>query len=120
MKTGNKTGRPAKAAGRKKGYCVSLKMDTQQYYTLKAKAREAGISISECIRQSVMEGAIKQRLNPETLDLIRKLCGMANNLNQVARKANAGGYEIARKENLQLASQIRQLVNSFRHDGQDC
>lgn len=117
MKTGNKTGRPVKAAGRKKGYCVSLKMDTQQYYTLKAKAREAGISISECIRQSVMEGTIKQRLNPETLDLIRKLCGMANNLNQVARKANAGGYEIARKENLQLASQIRQLVNSFRHDG---
>lgn len=117
MKTGNKTGRPAKAAGRKKGYCVSLKMDTQEYYTLKAKAREAGISISECIRQSVMEGIIKQRLDPEMLGLIRKLCGMANNLNQVARAANSLGYESARNENLQLASQIRQLVNRVRYDG---
>lgn len=117
MKTGNKTGRPVKVAGQKKGYCVSVKMDTQEYYTLKAKAREAGISISECIRQSVMEGAIKQRLNSETLDLIRKLCGMANNLNQVARKANVQGYESARQENLQQASQIRKLVNHIRHDG---
>jgi len=117
MKTGNKPGRPVKVAGKKKGYCISVKMDTREYYTLKAKAREAGISISECIRQSVMESSVKQRLSPEILDLIRKLCGMANNLNQLARKANALGYESARQENLQLACQIRQLVNHIRHDG---
>ncbi len=117
MKKGNKTGRPVKAAGRKKGYCISLKMDTQQYYTLKAKAREAGISISECIRQSVMEGAVRQRISPETLDLVRKLCGMANNLNQVARKANAQGYESVSQENLRLTVQIRLLVNHIRYDG---
>lgn len=117
METENKTGRPAKVAGQKKTYCISVKMDTQGYYTLKAKAREAGISISECIRQSVLESSIKQRLNPETLDLIRKLCGMANNLNQVARKANTQGYESAGHENLQLAGQIRKLVTHIRHDG---
>lgn len=117
MKTGNKGGRPAKVAGQKKGYFIGVKMDTQEYYTLKAKAREAGISISECVRQSVMASVIKQRMNPETLDLVRKLCGMANNLNQVARKANAQGYENALQENLQLAVQIRKLVNHIRYDG---
>lgn len=117
MKTENKGGRPLKLAGQKKGYFVGIKMDTQEYYTLKAKAREAGISISECVRQSVLGSAIKQRLTPETHDLIRKLCGMANNLNQIARKANAQGYQNAQNENLQLATSIRKLVNHLRHDG---
>ena len=117
MKTENKGGRPVKVAGQKKGYFVGVKMDTQEYYTLKAKAREAGISISECVRQSVLGSVIKQRLTPETHDLIRKLCGMANNLNQIARKANAQGYQNAQNENLQLATSIRKLVNHLRHDG---
>ena len=117
MKTESKGGRPLKVAGQKKGYFVGVKMDTQEYYTLKAKAREAGISISECVRQSVLGSAIKQRLTPEMHDLIRKLCGMANNLNQIARKANAQGYQNAQNENLQLATSIRKLVNHLRHDG---
>ncbi len=117
MKTGNKGGRPVKVAGQKKGYFIGVKMDTQGYYTLKAKAREAGISISECVRQSVLDSVIKQRLTPETHNLIRKLCGMANNLNQIARKANAQGYQNAQNENLQLAIHIRKLVNQLRHDG---
>lgn len=29
-------------------------------------------------------------------DYIRKLCGMANNLNQLAHKANAGGFDTAK------------------------
>jgi len=116
MKTENKGGRPVKVVGQKKGYFVGVKMDTQEYYTLKAKAREAGISISECVRQSVLDSVIKQRLNTETYDLIRKLCGMANNLNQIARKANTQGYQNAQNENLQLAIHIRKLVNQLRHD----
>ena len=117
MKTENKGGRPVKVAGQKKGYFVGIKMDTQEYSTLKAKARESGISISECVRQSVLRSVIKQRLTPETHELIRKLCGMANNLNQIARRANAQGYQNAQSENLQLATSIRKLVNHLRHDG---
>jgi hypothetical protein len=117
IKTENKGGRPAKVAGQKKGYFIGIKMDTVEFYTLKAKAREAGISISECVRKSVLDSVIKQRLNTETYDLIRKLCGMANNLNQIARKANAQGSQNAQSENLHLASSIRKLVNQLRHDG---
>lgn len=117
MKTPKKAGRPLKMIGQKKIYRVNVKMDTREYYTLKAKAQEAGISISECIRQSVMGSVIKQRLSPGTLDLVRKLCGMANNLNQLARKANASGYENARQEDLHLGGQIQKLVNHIRYDG---
>ncbi len=88
-------------------------MATEQYYTLKAKARDAGMTISECIRMSVMNTVIQQRLTPEMHDHIRKLCGMANNLNQIAHIANAQGYVNARIEYLHLAGRIDKLSNEL-------
>jgi len=92
-------------------------MDTLEFYTLKAKSQEAGLSVSECIRQSVFHSVIRQRFTPEFRGLVRKLCGMANNLNQVAHKANAQGYLNARSEYLQLADRIDNLINHIRNDG---
>ena len=117
MKTQGKGGRPTKSNSQKKGYRVNVKMSTEQYYTLKAKARDAGMTISECIRSSVMNSIIQQRLTPEIHDHIRKLCGMANNLNQIAHKANAQGYLNARSEYLHLADGIDKLLDELRNDG---
>ena len=117
MKTQNKTGRPAKPIGQKKIYRVNVKMDTLEFYTLKAKSQEAGLSVSECIRQSVFHSVIRQRFTPEFRGLVRKLCGMANNLNQVAHKANAQGYVNARIEYLHLAGRIDKLLDELRNDG---
>ena len=71
MKTLGKGGRPIKGNSQKKGYRVSVKMATEQYYTLKAKARDAGMTISECIRMCIMNCVIQQRLTPEIHDHIR-------------------------------------------------
>ena len=117
MKTQGKGGRPIKGNSQKKGYRVNVKMATEQYYTLKAKARDAGMTISECIRMSIMNAVIQQRLTPEIHDHIRKLCGMANNLNQIAHKANAQGYMNARTEYLHLAGRIDKLLDELRNDG---
>jgi len=88
----NKNGRPTKGAAEKKNYKVSLKMATKEYYSLKSKARLAGITLSEYIRQVIEKSEVKQRLSPEHLRYIRQIAGMANNLNQIARKANSAGY----------------------------
>jgi hypothetical protein len=98
IKIQNKNGRPTKGASEKKSYKVSLKMATEEYYSLKSKARSAGISLSEYLRQTVGKSEVKQRLSPEHLGYIRQLSGMANNINQIARKANAAGYVEACKE----------------------
>lgn len=119
MRTQNKGGRPEKIAGLKKTYRVNVKMATNDYYTLKAKAREAGITISECMRRCIRETTILQRISPEILDHIRKLSGMANNLNQIARKANAQGYSSTRREFIFLADKIDNLLDRIRDDGQD-
>lgn len=113
MRNQNKGGRPPKTSAQKKGYRVNIKMATEEYYSLKARALNAGVNISEYVRQCIKNSIVKQRLTPEIQDYIRKLCGMANNLNQIARKANAQGYINARSEYLHLANKIDRLINQI-------
>ena len=51
-------------------YKVSLKMATEEYYSLKSKARLAGISLSEYVRQTIKKSEVKQRLSPEHLGYV--------------------------------------------------
>ncbi|GHV55942.1 mobilization protein [Bacteroidia bacterium] len=92
IKKQHKNGRPTKEAAERKKYKVSVKMATEEYYSLKSKARLAGLSRSEYIRQCIRSSEVKQRLSSEQLGYIRQLSGMANNINQIARKANTVGY----------------------------
>ncbi|MFA9371479.1 MAG: plasmid mobilization relaxosome protein MobC [Labilibaculum antarcticum] len=107
----NKGGRPRKTAAQKKRYKVDVKMATEEYYVLKSKAQKANLTISEYMRQCIAGSSVRERITPEVQIYIRKLCGMANNLNQIARKANAQGYTNVRKEYIQLADQIDQLID---------
>lgn len=112
-----KGGRPAKRLGEKRRYTVSVKLNTREFLALKAKAGTAGISRSEFIRQSISGSVIRARITPEMNDHIRKLAGMGNNLNQIARRANAEGYRNARSEYLWLADKIDNVIEIMRNDG---
>ena len=110
----NKGGRPVKGTTEKLKYRITVKMATEDYYLLKSKAKSAGVSASEFIRGCVTEGGVKERLSKEHGDLIRKLCGMANNLNQLARKANAEGYTSVFLPCRTLMIEIDNLINQIR------
>lgn len=110
----NKGGRPVKGAAEKLKYRITVKMATEDYYLLKSKAKSAGVSASEFIRGCIAEGYVKERLSKEHGDLIRKLCGMANNLNQLARKANAEGYASVFVTCRTLMIEMDNLVNRIR------
>lgn len=110
----NKGGRPVKNAAEKLKYCITVKMATADYYLLKSKAKSAGISPSEFIRGCIRNGEVKERLTKEHCDYIRKLCGMANNLNQLTRKANAEGYTSVFVPCRTLMIEIDNLVNRIR------
>lgn len=109
-----KGGRPVKGAAEKLKYRVTVKMATEDYYLLKSKAKAAGVSASEFIRGCITEGGVRERLSKEHGDLIRKLCGMANNLNQLARKANADGYASVFVPCRTLMIEMDNLVNQIR------
>jgi len=44
---------------------------------------------------------------------VRKLCGMANNLNQLARKANAGGFYDTHWDCKVAVARIHELISKI-------
>ena len=116
IKNRNTGGRPAKAPAEKKGYKITIKMDTEEYYTLKAKAREAGINLSEYIRHCIRSSVVKQHLTPEQMGYIRQLSGMANNVNQVAHRANAVGYSDVHRQCLSMNERLDNVIKKIEDD----
>ncbi len=110
----NKGGRPVKGVTEKLKYRITVKMATEDYYLLKSKAKSAGVSASEFIRGCITQGGVKERLSKEHGDFVRKLCDMANNLNQLARKANAEGDASVFTTCHTLMIEIDNLVNRIR------
>lgn len=114
-----KGGRPTKEKGEKMNYTLSVKMSPPEYYSLKTKAGLARISRSEYVRRCIAKSVIHPRFTPEMNEYIRKLSGMGNNLNQIARKANTEGYTSARKEYLYLADKIDNVIERIEDDSKN-
>ena len=109
-----KGGRPTKGVAEKKKYRITVKLTTEDYYTLKGKAKNAGISMSEFVRKVLEKGNVIERLTIEQADFIRKLCGMANNLNQLAHRANAEGFHAVAPFHKIIIGKIDEFLNLIR------
>ena len=116
-KNRNINGRPKLSTTEKKGYKVTVKFATVEYYSLKTKAKDAGMTISLFVREALQGCEVKQRLSGIHLNYIRQLTGMANNLNQIAHKANAAGYANARTESEVLAARVDNVIKLIENDG---
>ena len=109
----NKGGRPKKEATEKLKYRIAVKMTAADYFRLLTRSHEAGVSPSEYMRECFRNGHVKERLSEEHAGYIRQLCGMANNLNQLARKANAGGFHDERWDCKVAVARIHELITKI-------
>jgi hypothetical protein len=109
-------GRPQLSSAEKLKYRIAVNLCTKDFFDLKAKSTQAGMSCSEVARMAITDCKILQRLTPEQMDCIRKLSGMGNNLNQITRKANAEGYTNARSEYFYLADKIDNVITQMADD----
>ena len=107
----NKGGRPRKEETEKLKYRVVVKMATPDYFRLLTQAHKTGASPSEYMRECFRNGHVKERLSEEHAGYVRQLCGMANNLNQLARKANAGDFSEVRWECKVAVARIHELIS---------
>lgn len=112
----NNEGRPPMAATEKRKYKITVRFATKEYFSLKEKARQAGITLSEYLRRASASSVVRERLCPQHLHHILQLTGMANNLNQISCKANAAGYVGIRTEYRNLASEIDDLISHIKDD----
>ena len=109
-------GRPAKKRIEKQQRVVSTKLTELQYYAIRKRAGEAGLRVSEYVRQAVVSAEVIPRLNRQDADTIRKLAGEANNINQLAHRANAGGFALVAVELVKLKNRIVEIINQLSDD----
>lgn len=105
-----KRGRPAKEKA-KLSTSINLKLTEADFNKIREKAEKLGMKATQYVREMVLKGSVKSRFTIEELDLIRKLAGIANNLNQIAKKANQAGYIKEAIEIMEIMLQIKKILN---------
>ena len=84
-----KGGRPKKGISQRKTRMVSIRFSEPEYYAVKCRASLAGLTVSAYSHAAILESKIVEPVKKGDMDLFRKLSGEANNLNQLAHKANS-------------------------------
>ena len=103
----------------KKEKTVSFRMTEDLENWLKALARQSHRSQSEVIRSLIENGYVVERIDKETLKIIRNLMGQATNLNQLARQANAYGFGMIADDCRHQLESISQIVKQIKNDRKD-
>lgn len=105
-----KNGRPPKEAD-KLTRSINLKLTPADYEVVQKKAAKVGLTVTQYAREMTLNGGVKSRFTVEELDLMRKLSGEANNLNQLAKRANQSGFSRVGNEIMVVLEWIKTLFN---------
>jgi hypothetical protein len=79
----------------KRNITVGIRFSKVELGILQQKAKAAGIKTGSFIRQIALTGKVQQKVTEAEMHIIRQLVGMANNLNQLAKKAYQEGIQNA-------------------------
>ena len=71
---------------------VSLRLDSTEYAHLKQLSVDTGLKMEPVIRRLIVGAELRPRPPGELTELLRQLSGMAVNINQIAKVANASGF----------------------------
>lgn len=110
----NTGGRPVKTL--KRDIIIRIRLDKQEEFTLRQRAREAGKNLSQYIRQAAIAGKVMARLTREQQDQARKLVGISTNINQLARDFKRAGMAQTAFSFEECRQVIDTVLQSFRHD----
>ncbi len=90
---------------------VTVRMTIARYDELKGQAAAGGQTLARVVRNLIRQPV--PALTPGQDALLRQLAGMANNLNQLAKRANQGGLLEVATPAAQAAAQVSRLLDSF-------
>ena len=85
-----RSGRPPKEKDEKLNRSINLKLTAGDYDKVCKRAAQVSLTATQYARMMTLKGAIKNRFTAEELDLMRKIAGVANNVNQIAKHLNQG------------------------------
>lgn len=107
-------GRPKKVI--KREAATGVRFTKAEYFVVKQRANKAGYRITQYIRLMALEGQVIARLNPTEKELIPQLIGMANNLNQLTKKAHQESLLKALLHFEKYRVELDRILNRLRYD----
>ena len=110
----HKGGRPQKKI--KRDSHVRVRITPAERLLIEDKAKEAHMNLSEWFRQAARKSKVIARLSPEDLPLIRTLTGLANNFNQLVKKAHQEGLSVVQHRCMEVLSEIDKLLKYLNRD----
>lgn len=108
-----KAGRPLKTI--KKDIRAAVRFSQTEYFIVQTKATKTGLKISAYIREVAINTEIKPRLSDEDRHIARKLAGISNNINQLAKTAHKEGLLSAFQYFEIFKTAIDDFLNRFCH-----
>ena len=103
-------GRPPKEK-EKLSKSINLKLTAENYKSVQQKAVKVGLTATQYAREITLNGGVKSRFTVEELNLMRQVSGIANNLNQLAKRANQAGFSRVGNEIMVVLEWIKALVH---------
>ena len=90
---------------------VSLRLDRTEYAHLKQLSMDTGLKMEPVIRRLIVGAELRPRPPGELTELLRQMSAVAVNINQIAKRINAGGsaYKADMQEIQERLDEIWQL-----------
>jgi predicted DNA binding CopG/RHH family protein len=111
-----KGGRPPKGIAQRKKRIVSIRFSEVEYYAIKRRASLAGLNVSAYCQSAILNGKVVEPVKKEEMELLRKLSGEANNLNQIAHQANAFRMLYLEKDVRIVLNFFTEIINKLSND----
>ena len=93
---------------RKRAIKISVRLNEQEHKHLKEQAMIAGRPTEPFIRALITGVELRPRPPDELAELLRQLSGIAVNINQIAKVANASGF--ARMEDIEQIKAMQGIL----------
>lgn len=110
-------GRPKAESGLEKSEQITIKMNPFEKEIIMANAREAGMKPAVYCREQLVNHTVESRYPDEILSALKQVYGIANNLNQIAHKANAGGYASAAHQSERAIGDVLDFIKYIKNYG---
>ena len=96
----------------KRSIVIPLRLNAGELTRLNRQAENAGLSREEFLRPLILGAELRPRPCTHHADLLRKLAGLCNNANQLAKNANISGQASQQSvdEMVRIARRVWELV----------
>ena len=99
-----------------KSYVVSVRLNEDQYQTVQENCRKSGRKMSDFWRHALLNAKVTAVATPDDMAILRQIGSMANNLNQLAKKANEAGFKLVEWSLKGLSKEIKTLYTRLSYD----